>query len=52
MSERLLDKLEDMPRDKHGRHVYSAAQWGLTPDGIRERFTDYLREHPLRQEDC
>lgn len=43
-------KLEDMPRDKHGKHHYFAAQWGLTADGIRERFSDYVRERELRLE--
>jgi len=45
-------KLEDLPRHKHGKHHYSAAQWGLTAKGIRERFSEYLREHELTEEPC
>jgi len=45
-------KLAELPRHKYGKHHYSAAQWGLTADGIRERFADYLREHDLRREAC
>lgn len=31
---------------------YSAAQWGLTAGGIRGHFTEYLRAHEVRREDC
>jgi hypothetical protein len=28
-----------------GAHAYTAEQYGLTDDGIREAFVDYLREY-------
>ena len=30
------------PKDKHGRHEYDLARFGLTRDGVRERFADYV----------
>lgn len=32
---------EETPRDKHGRHEYRAADFGLNRDALRERFTFY-----------
>ena len=32
---------ENTPRDKHGRHEYSAADYGFTTAGLRERFRYY-----------
>ena len=41
-------KLDDLPRHKFGKHVYSAEQWGLSADSIRDRFGSYLREREVR----
>ncbi len=30
------------PKDKHGRHEYDLARFGLTREGVRERFADYV----------
>ena len=37
-----LGYLDARPRDKHGRHSYDLAQYGLSPDQIRVLFADYL----------
>ena len=34
---------EAQPRDKHGRHEYDAADYGLSTAGLRERFAFYTR---------
>jgi hypothetical protein len=38
---RMLDWREDNPKDKHGRHRYDAAEFGLTADALARRFADY-----------
>lgn len=38
---RMLAWLEDTPRDKHGRHEYHAADFGLDRDMLRKRFGFY-----------
>ena len=35
------------PRGKHGAHAYSAAEFGLDPDRVRERFAAYLAAFPV-----
>jgi hypothetical protein len=32
---------QDTPRDKHGRHEYDAADYGLATASLRERFRYY-----------
>jgi hypothetical protein len=32
---------ENTPRDRHGIHIYDAAEFGLDPDALRERFRFY-----------
>jgi hypothetical protein len=34
--------LDDHPRTKYGEHTYSAADYGLDPDRIRDRFAFYV----------
>lgn len=34
--------LDANPQGKHGRHVYALDEFGLTKDGVRERFKDYI----------
>jgi len=38
---RMRRYLADSPKDKHGAHVYSLAQFGLDADEERERYRDY-----------
>lgn len=35
------------PQHKHGRHEYSAQQYGLSTSGIHERFAEYMTRHQL-----
>jgi len=39
--ERMNRFLRDNPKDKHGRHQYSLAQFGLDPDAESERYRGY-----------
>jgi hypothetical protein len=38
------------PKDKHGRHVYDLAQFGLTPAMVDRAFADYCREYAIEPE--
>ena len=38
---RMLDWREDNPKDKHGRHAYDAAEFGLSDDALAHRFATY-----------
>jgi hypothetical protein len=42
--ERMRGHLARFPKDKHGQHRYSLAQFGLDPDDLARRFKAY-REH-------
>jgi len=47
---RAMQAWMDQPRaDKPGKHVYSAEQWGLDEDEVRERFADYIGRLDLSQ---
>ena len=37
--------LAERPRDKYGRHVYAAEDFGTSPAAIRERFAGYHQRH-------
>lgn len=39
--ERMEAWRRDTPREKHGKHDYDAAEFGLDPEGLRERFRFY-----------
>ena len=39
---RMRRYLDDNPKDKHGAHLYSLAQFGLRPEIERERYRAYL----------
>lgn len=41
--------LADNPQNKHGRHVYSFEDWGLTREDMGPYFSDYLKAHPVAQ---
>ena len=34
--------LAENPADKHGRHSYTLADYGLTDDRVREVYADYI----------
>ena len=38
---RMQRYVAETPKDKHGAHVYSLAQFGLNPDEERERYRAY-----------
>jgi hypothetical protein len=42
--------LDDNPQGKFGRHQYDLAQYGLTPDGLRQRFERYLSRYEVERE--
>jgi hypothetical protein len=35
------------PQGKHGRHDYSLAEFGLTPEGVRAHFADYCERYRI-----
>ena len=39
--------LADNPQNKHGKHTYSLAEWGLSKKDLEPYFSDYLRAHPV-----
>jgi hypothetical protein len=39
---RVLGYLAAKPKDRHGRHGYSAAEWGIDADAVRSRLRPYL----------
>lgn len=34
--------LNDNPQGKHGKHVYTLEEFGLTKEGVRQRYKDYI----------
>ena len=38
----MLRHLRENPKDKHGAHAYRLEDYGLTPEGVRERLAAYL----------
>jgi hypothetical protein len=45
--QRMRQWLGANPQHKHGRHEYSAEQFGLSDEAIHERFADYMARHDL-----
>ena len=39
--------LAENPQNKHGKHLYSYEEWGLTRDDMTPYFADYLQVHPV-----
>lgn len=39
--------LAENPQGKHGKHAYSAEEFGITDAQIRNAFADYIAEHEL-----
>jgi hypothetical protein len=43
----LEQHIADHPKDKHGAHRYDLAEFGLTPEVVRERFAPYIERFGL-----
>lgn len=41
----MTKSLAENPQGKHGRHVYSLEEFGLTADGVRGHFKDYCERY-------
>ena len=44
--------MRERPQHVHGRHRYAAADFGLAPEAIRERYADYSRRFDVPREDA
>lgn len=45
--ESMADLLSDRRQDKHGKHDYSAEQYGMSVDQIRAEFSDYITAYDV-----
>jgi hypothetical protein len=45
----MATRIDAAPELSHGTHRYTAAEFGLTADGIRERFGSYMDRFDLRE---
>ena len=43
----MRDLLTAQPKGKHGKHVYSLEEFGLTADGVRAHFKDYIERYRI-----
>lgn len=43
--------MADNPKGKHGRHEYSLEDYGLSRDGVHERFADYIERYAIPVKD-
>lgn len=39
--------LDNNPKGKHGKHEYDLAEFGLTAEGVRERFKNYIETYDI-----
>jgi hypothetical protein len=39
--------LDANPKGKHGSHSYDLAEFGLSKEGVRERFSDYISDYAI-----
>ena len=44
---RIASYQDDNPQNKHGRHSYTAEQYGLNADALRERFGAYISRYDV-----
>jgi hypothetical protein len=51
MPEAIARHLAENPKGKHGHHSYSAEEFGLRNEEIRERFSAYIEEYNVQGED-
>jgi hypothetical protein len=47
----MIAYVADNPKGKHGRHSYSLEEYGLTKEGVRERFRDYIERYDIPVKD-
>ncbi len=47
----MIEYLAAKPRGKHGRHEYTAADWGFDPDQLRVDLADYVNAFEISFED-
>jgi Sulfotransferase family len=47
----MLAYLADNPKGKHGSHSYDLAEYGLSVEGVRERFKDYIETYEIPVKD-
>ena len=47
----MLAYLEANPKGKHGSHSYDLAEYGLSKQGVRERFKDYVESYDIPVKD-
>jgi Sulfotransferase family len=43
--------IRERHQEVHGRHVYDPADFGLTPEGIAERYSEYRERYAVPEED-
>lgn len=44
---RMTSLMSDNPKDKHGKHVYSLEEFGLTAGGVRKRYGEYIEKFKI-----
>jgi hypothetical protein len=47
----MLAYLDANPKGKHGSHSYDLAEYGLSKEGVRERFKDYIGRYAIPVKD-
>jgi len=47
VKQRMEDFMKSNPRDKHGTHRYTLEMFHLTPEGVRQRFAQYMQRYEL-----
>jgi Sulfotransferase family len=47
----MLGFLDANPKGKHGSHSYDLAEFGLSKEGVRERFKDYIETYDIPVKD-
>lgn len=47
VEEQMRNFIADNPQGKHGKHNYSADEFGITDDEVRSRFADYIDQFNL-----
>lgn len=45
---RMTKQMSENPKDKHGKHVYSLEEFGLTAEGVRKHFRDYSERFAIQ----
>ena len=43
--------MAENPQGKHGKHAYALEEYGLTEDGVRDHFRDYIKRFDIPVED-